>query len=238
MQKFNDSPALFPVASSSFDSTLEVIIVRDSINLFAWRQACLYLTRSVSEPVERHCRSRRRRRRLAVTASSDSHRRIFLGGRRRDVYMTDWSVRESATQKTTLQNEIDIATKIPSTCTYRTGARWNLTRSSAVAERPRATLRVIEYWSVSLWQDPDDVSHCRILSPDKTEWRPISATLCRWRRCFVADQLCFMTCIREEDWLGHFQTLKTFLFFEILIHLICQRCWDNALYKFTIYLLT
>ena len=26
------------------------------------------------------------------------------------------------------------------------------------------------------WQD--DVSHCRILSPDKTEWRLISATLC------------------------------------------------------------
>ena len=32
--------------------------------------------------------------------------------------------------------------------------------------------------TVSLWQDPDDVSHCRILSPDKTEWRLISATLC------------------------------------------------------------
>ena len=27
--------------------------------------------------------------------------------------------------------------------------------------------------------DPDDVPHCRILSPDKTEWRLISATLCR-----------------------------------------------------------
>jgi len=26
------------------------------------------------------------------------------------------------------------------------------------------------HWSVSLWRDPDDVSHCRILSPDKTEW--------------------------------------------------------------------
>jgi len=25
---------------------------------------------------------------------------------------------------------------------------------------------------------PDDVQHCRILSPDKTEWRLISATLC------------------------------------------------------------
>ena len=28
-------------------------------------------------------------------------------------------------------------------------------------------------------RDPDDVSHCRILSPDKTEWWLISATLCR-----------------------------------------------------------
>ena len=31
--------------------------------------------------------------------------------------------------------------------------------------------------------------HCRILSPDKTDWRLISATLCGWRRCFLADQL-------------------------------------------------
>jgi len=41
------------------------------------------------------------------------------------------------------------------------------------------------HWSVSLWRDPDDVSHCRILSPDKTEWRLISATHCGWRLCFV-----------------------------------------------------
>ena len=54
------------------------------------------------------------------------------------------------------------------------------------------------HWSVSLWRDPDDVSHCRILSPDKTERRLISATLCGWRRCFVADQVWFMTRIREE----------------------------------------
>jgi len=27
-------------------------------------------------------------------------------------------------------------------------------------------------------RDSDDVSHCRILPPDKTEWRLISATLC------------------------------------------------------------
>jgi len=49
---------------------------------------------------------------------------------------------------------------------------------------------------------PDNVSHCRFLSPDKTEWRLISATLCGWRCFFVADQLWLMTRIREEeeDW--------------------------------------
>jgi len=63
-------------------------------------------------------------------------------------------------------------------------------------QKEMATYR---HWSVSLWRDPDDVSHCRILSRDKTEWRLISATLCWWRRCFVADQLWFMTRIREEE---------------------------------------
>jgi len=61
------------------------------------------------------------------------------------------------------------------------------------------------HWSVSLWRDPDDVSHCWILSPDKTEWWFISATLCGWRRCFVADQLWVMTRIREEEEPGGFR---------------------------------
>jgi len=52
---------------------------------------------------------------------------------------------------------------------------------------------------VSFWWDPHNVPHCQILSPDKTELRLISATLCRWRHCFLADQLCFMTCIRKEE---------------------------------------
>jgi len=63
-------------------------------------------------------------------------------------------------------------------------------------QKEMATYR---HWSVSLWRDPNDVSHCRILSPDKTEWRLISATLCGWRCSFQADQLWFMTCIREEE---------------------------------------
>ena len=63
-------------------------------------------------------------------------------------------------------------------------------------QKEMATYR---HWSVSLWRDPDDISHCRILSPDKTEWRLISATLRGWRRCFVADQLWLMTRIRDEE---------------------------------------
>jgi len=43
--------------------------------------------------------------------------------------------------------------------------------------------------------------------PDKTEWRLISATLCGWRRCFVADQLWLMTRIREEEEEGYFTLL-------------------------------
>jgi len=54
-------------------------------------------------------------------------------------------------------------------------------------QKEMATYR---HWSVSLWRDPDDVPHCRILSPGKTEWRLISfsTTHCGWRRFFVADQ--------------------------------------------------
>ena len=47
---------------------------------------------------------------------------------------------------------------------HRTGTLWCL-------QKEMATYR---HWSVSLWRDPDDVSHCQILSPDKTEWRLIS----------------------------------------------------------------
>jgi len=53
---------------------------------------------------------------------------------------------------------------------------------------------------VSQQRDSDDVPHCRILSSDKAEWWLIPAALCRWRHCFLADQLWFMTCIREEDY--------------------------------------
>jgi len=55
------------------------------------------------------------------------------------------------------------------------------------------------HWSVSLRRDSDDVPHGRILFSDKAKWRLIPAALCRWRRCFLADQLWFMTCIWEEE---------------------------------------
>jgi len=86
-----------------------------------------------------------------------------------------------------------------STSRDNSGVCWTIfarNRDTAVPEKKEmATYR---HWSVCLWRDPDDVPHCRILSPDKTEWWLISATLCRWRLCFVADQLWFMSRIREE----------------------------------------
>ena len=75
------------------------------------------------------------------------------------------------------------------------GSTWG---ASAITLRSSA-LATYRHWSVSLWRDPDDVPHCGILSLDKTKWRVISATLCRWRRCFVADQLWLMKRIREEE---------------------------------------
>ena len=66
-------------------------------------------------------------------------------------------------------------------------------------QKEMATYRSYSQWSVSLWRDLDDVSHCRILSRVKIEWRLISATLCGWRRCFVADQLWLMKHIRKEE---------------------------------------
>jgi len=57
--------------------------------------------------------------------------------------------------------------------------------------------KTAKYWI--LCQQMISNRRCRIVSPDKTEWRLISDTLCGWRRCFVADQLWFMTRIREEE---------------------------------------
>ena len=42
----------------------------------------------------------------------------------------------------------------------------------------RKEMATYRHRPVSLWRDPDDVPHYRILSPDKTEWQLISATLC------------------------------------------------------------
>ena len=53
--------------------------------------------------------------------------------------------------------------------------------------------------AVLVWECVHNVPHCQIPSPVKTEWRLISATLWGWRRCFVADQLWFVTRIQEEE---------------------------------------
>ena len=79
---------------------------------------------------------------------------------------------------------------------------------------------------MSLWRDPDGVPHCRILSPDKTEWRLISATLCRWRLCFVADQLWFMTRIREEEDDCALPVIS-FQVCKYLVHVHCTCRWCN-----------
>ena len=78
------------------------------------------------------------------------------------------------------------------------------------------------HWSVSLWRDPDDVWNCRILSPDITEWWLISATLCGWRRCFVADKLWLMKRIRkeEDDKFSLYHTESTLQWLDIMCYLL------------------
>jgi len=75
--------------------------------------------------------------------------------------------------------------------------RVGLTHVTSVAVVYTSTWHVVSIYYCFIY--PDDVSHCLILSPDKTEWRLISAILCGWGRCFVADQLWLMTRIREEE---------------------------------------
>jgi len=98
----------------------------------------------------------------------------------------------------------------PSVWPHNPATRFRPPSATVVSAEPfsygTGTLRCLQnetatyrHWFVSLWRDPDDVPHCRILSPDKNEWRLISTTLCGWGRCFVADQLWFMTRIREEE---------------------------------------
>jgi len=86
-----------------------------------------------------------------------------------------------------------------STSLGNSGLCWTVSRRTGTLRCLQKEMATYRHWSVSLWQDPDDVPHCRIPSPDKTEWRLISVTLCGWRRCFVDDQLWFMTRVREEE---------------------------------------
>ena len=63
---------------------------------------------------------------------------------------------------------------------------------------------------------------------DKTEWRLISATLCRWKHCFVADQLWFMTRIREEEE-AECDCLN--LLIALIVH--CVHLWYDAKASFS-----
>ena len=84
-----------------------------------------------------------------------------------------------------------------STFLGNSGLCWTISHGTGTLRCLQKEMATYRHRSVSLWRDPDDVSHCWILSPDKTEWRLISATLCGWRRCFVAE-LWFMTRKRED----------------------------------------
>jgi len=74
--------------------------------------------------------------------------------------------------------------------------------------------------------------------PDKTEWRLISATLCGWRCCFVADQLWLMKRIREEEECSASSLTKKMVQLpEFLIHDVyifsssCSICRDQRLFS-------
>jgi len=108
-----------------------------------------------------------------------------------------WSI---LTYSVTPQSGNQVSTSLGSTSLGNSGLCWTVfarNRDTAVPAAGNGDLQTLI--RVSLWRDQDDVSHCRIMSPDKTEWRLISATLCGWRHCFVADQLWLMKCTREEE---------------------------------------
>ena len=56
----------------------------------------------------------------------------------------------------------------PSATVVSTEPFWHRTGTLRCLQKEMATYR---HWTVSLWRDPDDVSHCRILSHGKAEWR-------------------------------------------------------------------
>ena len=95
----------------------------------------------------------------------------------------------------------DVQNNCTSICWCEKLTKYRRCWSKGCNYRPSShcTVRVSSTIYMSASRGPDVVPHCPILSPDKTEWQLISATLCGWRRCFVADQLWFMTRIWEEE---------------------------------------
>jgi len=92
-------------------------------------------------------------------------------------------------------------------------------------QKEKATYR---HWSVFLWRDLDDVPHCWILSPDKTERRLISATLCSWhaykkkKKCSTVNV--HISCIISQIQLHstHWSKLTNFSY------LICIKCPEES----------
>ena len=83
-------------------------------------------------------------------------------------------------------------------CNRAVSVTWPAIWNSLPQSVTQTVSSVLSIVFVSLRQDPDNVPHCRILSCDKAEWRLITATLCRWKCCFLADQLWFMTHIWKQ----------------------------------------
>jgi len=66
--------------------------------------------------------------------------------------------------------------QVDESCRYR-HVKYGILQVPSCHREAARCLVTYRHWSVSLWRDPDDVPHCRILSPDKlNEWRLISAT--------------------------------------------------------------
>jgi len=90
-------------------------------------------------------------------------------------------------------------------------------------QKEMATYR---HWSVSLWRDPYYVSRFLILSHDGTEWRLISATLCGWRRCFVADQLWLVKRIQEAEVTNRTRSAKHAILAAVCWHSLGVWCYS------------
>jgi len=84
------------------------------------------------------------------------------------------------------------------------GSQYCVFRPVGCLQKEMETCR---HWSVFLQQDSDDVPHCWILSSDRIQQESwvvaYSSCTLQMRRCFLTDQLWFVTRIREEEEEGY-----------------------------------